>query len=73
MLIIEENVDLEKVKNFGFVEIGNCYVFSISCIVINKSTRTIEFYGELDYDTIEIYNDVLFDLIQNGIITKKKQ
>ena len=75
MLKIKDNVDLKELEKFGFKDDG-CYKCKLdcefTCEVLNN--RCID----IDYDSSENYEyqnwvsnlDVLFDLIQAGLVEK---
>lgn len=75
MLKIKDEVDLEELKKFGFQETGsenNCKYFTYQkeeeeTYWINVDTRIIEI--EITQEIV-ILNNVLYDLIQAGILEK---
>ena len=80
MLKIKDNIDLKQLKKFGFkfVEVKRYDEFdyyyeieqsgeTLTVYVKDKSIRT---YSKGDYGYTDTIFDVLFDLIQAGIVEK---
>ena len=76
MLKIKDNVDLKKIKKFGFVKYYDCYskrlMFYGNCQMIIKlrSRRILIHYNEFDLFFLKFWNETLFDLIQAGFVEK---
>ena len=76
MLKIKDNVDLKELEKFGFKEreyFYPLYCRNILACGVRKSNRKIYRYmytlDGADYNTFDIF-DVLFDLIQAGLVEK---
>lgn len=76
MLKIKDNVDLEKLKDFGFYynnDIGQ-YVLNLinEPLTINVWNRKINIY---DYKTLteNILSNTLYDLITSGLVEKVEE
>lgn len=70
MLKIKETADLKILEKFGFEDCGNYYRianyignYAENGICIHKEDREIDFWGKG-------YLDLLFDLIQEGLVVK---
>lgn len=75
MLKIKDNVDLKELEKFGFDEYIECYEYIKydASFYVYKDTRIIKFdcsdWG-LDKDNGAEIIQVLFDLIQAGLVEK---
>jgi len=83
MLKIKDNVDLKELEKFGFEEYKehNGYVYDIIPYVKNRQYSYIEIFNEtrriscLEYVEFEYQQqavEILFDLIQAGLVEKVK-
>lgn len=69
MLVIKDNVKLKDLKNFGFEDCKESYFISFNdydYISICVDTRTIRFVCLNN----ELMEDLLYDLIQAGLVEK---
>lgn len=73
MLKIKDNVDLKELEKFGFKEEKwycssnnqNIHILTMNCFSIDVNTRNFTFLN------IDFYGlDLLFDLIQAGLVEK---
>lgn len=79
MLKIKEGVDLEELKNFGFIKYrsiddGELY-WCICNLFIGKDKKILQDDGtncckSIDYQLSEIEIEIIFDLIQANIVEK---
>lgn len=82
MLKIKDNVDLKELEKFGwkgynFIETLDCYNLDLfeECMSISKEDKTITLCASdwgMDYDEGAIWLEILFDLIQAGLVEKVK-
>lgn len=76
MLRIKEEVDLKELEKFGFEEKKDCYkCITSNCLpyagmIIDKNSRALDFNSILDAIDLEMWDDVLYELIQAGMIEK---
>ena len=73
MLKIKDDVELEDIEKFGFTVVDDDYIWleEEENIYIDRYKRTINICS--NYED-EIYNlDVLYDLIQAGLVEKPEQ
>ena len=80
MLKIKDSVDLKKLEKFGFEKhsFTNCYVKNISdkydenTLLIKKDNKEIIIqHYQNEYGSTDICNlDILYDLIQAGLVEK---
>ena len=72
MLRIKDNIDLKELKNFGFLEAEQYYYPKEDCVVelrISKADRRLYIIAyDLEYDVIIEDIDLLFNLIEAGIV-----
>ena len=80
MLKIKDDVDLKELEKFGFYKSGGVYQKNLEvdmdgiiqwvdiCIYIQESNRVIRFSAHEAKETTKI--DVLYDLIQAGLVEK---
>ena len=73
MLRIKYNVDLKELEKFGFEKYGDSYAQEVDAyclMIIDGSSRRIEVDFEVGYYGIDLYNNILFNLIQAGFVEK---
>ena len=72
MLKIRDGIDLKELEKYGFhKEKVYCeYVYTDENIDINAKDRTIDTWDYLGCTDLNRYNDVLYDLIKDGLVEK---
>ena len=74
MLRIKDNIDLKELKNFGFLEAEQYYYPKEDCVVelrISKTDRILYIIAyDLEYDVIIEDIDLIFDIIEAGVVEK---
>ena len=74
MLRIKDNIDLKELKKFGFLEAEQYYYSKEDCVVelrISKTDRRLYIIVyDLEYDVIIEDIDLLFDIIEAGLVEK---
>lgn len=78
MIKIKDNFNLKELEKFGFNEVFDEYVKSENLVNslyrINKESRRIYILVDSDYESEVYFKDVdlLFDLINAGVVEKVK-
>lgn len=72
MLKIKDNVDLKELEKYGLhkEKVYYGYVYTDKNIDINAKDRTIDTWDYLECTDLDGYNDVLYDLIKDGLVEK---
>lgn len=73
MVKIKDNVDLKELEKFGFKKSGdfyNLFFDEFNEVIIDEQDRIIELDGDVNYLNVDKYNNIIFDLIQAGLVEK---
>ena len=78
MLKIKDDVDLKELEKFGFeleqsLDNGEYYWTNAYLYIDNKIIKQMDQYNpfsEVDYEFSEYYVNILYDLIQAGLVEK---
>ena len=72
MLKIRDDVDLKELEKYGLYKekVYWGYVYTDKNIDINTKDRTIDTWDYLECTDLDEYNDILYDLIKDGLVEK---